>query len=201
MNAPAAFTIANLSGSGLNFWSQAGFGNSVPVGVYQKATTVGNGNGTVNGPITNNVEYINPASGVVNNASSGIPILNIPNYLCPFIAELQSDTPVRLQNTRAYIYDRTAINNPPSGLICKLAQVVHPNITITTVGSGHATWQTPAGSSYMSMMVDSPGRSGLCPNGPSTIDTFHTFNFIISESPSTTGSKTQNAFYIETEYV
>lgn len=201
VNAPAAFTIANLSGSGLNFWGPAGFSNSVPVSAYQSITTVGNGNGTVNGPLTNNVQYINPASGIVNNASSGIPILNIPNYLSTFIAEFQHPSNVRLQNTRAYLYDRTAITNAPSGLITKFAQVVHPGITITTVGSGHPVWQSPAGSSYMTMAVDSPGRSGLCPNGPSTVDMFHTFNFIISQSPNSTGSKALNAFYIETEYV
>jgi len=199
-NAPNAFTIAHLSGSGLGFYGGT-FGDSVPVSEYQDTTYITNSTGNLQGPQTNNVKYLNPASGILNSASSGVSLLSIPNYLSTFIAEFSHTSAVRLQNTRVYLYDRTSINNPPSGLVSKVAEIIHPSISqLGSTGSGSAVWQSPAGSSYMTLSP-SPGRSGLYVNGPSTVDTIHTHYIAISQSPSSIGSKTLNAFYIETEYL
>lgn len=199
-NAPAAYTINHLSGSGLGFYSST-FGGSVAVGSYQDTTYVTNSTGLIQGVQTNNVKYLNSASGILNSASSGVALLSIPNYLSTFIAEFSHSSAVVLQNTRVYIYDRSSINNPPSGVIAKLAEIIHPSLTqLGSIGSGSPVWMQPAGSSYMTL-TPSPGRSGLYLNGPSTSDTIHTHYLAISESPSSIGSKTLNGFYIETEYL
>ena len=200
VNAPASYVINNLSQSGIGFYGST-FGASVAVGSYQDTTYCTSSTGTTQGAQTNNVKYLNSASGILNSASSGVSLLSIPNYLSTFIAEFSHSSAVRLQNTKAYIYDRSSINNPPSGLVCKLAEIIHPSITqLGSIGSGSTQWMGPAGSSYMTL-TPSPGRSGLYLNGPSTSDVIHTHYLAISESPSSIGSKTQNGFYIETEYL
>ncbi len=191
--------INNLSGSGLAFMGVS-FGDSVPVGEYQSTTWISNGNGTVNAGQVNNVKYLNPASGILNSATSGIGLPAMPNYLASLIAEFNHTSPVRLQNTRVYIYDRSSINNNPSGVICKVAEVIHPDIVQTPNGSGSVQWQTPAGSSFM-QLTPSPGRSGFYVNGPMTTDTYHTIYLNLTASPNSIGSKTQFALYISTEYL
>ncbi len=193
---PNQLIIGNLSQSGIAFFG-GNFAQSVAVGAWQSSSQISNSNGTVNGPTINNVQYLNPASGVVNGASSGIPVLNIPNYLATFMAEFQHSSPVTLQNSKAYIYDRSNINNPPSGVVAKLIEIIHPSLLITDVGSGSPVWNTPAGSSYLALSVN-PTTSGLYSGNPDTLQRFH---FGISESPSSIGSKTLNGFYIETEYL
>jgi hypothetical protein len=197
---PNSQVISHLSGSGIGFYG-SGFANSVAVGEYQDTSFVTDQNGTINGYQINNVKYLNSASGILNSASSGVSLLSIPNYLSTFIAEFSHSSAVRLQNTKLYIYDRSSINNSPSGLICKVAEIIHPDITqLGSTGSGSQVWETPAGSSYMTL-TPSPGRSGLYVNGASTIDDIHTHYIAISQSPNSVGSKTLNAFYIETEYL
>lgn len=170
------------------------------VSEYQDTSFVTNSNGTVNGFQINNVKYLNAASGILNSASSGVSLLSIPNYLSTFAAEFSHSVAVRLQNTKVYLYDRTSINNAPSGVLSKVAEIIHPDISqLGSTGSGSPVWQTPAGSSYMTLSP-SPGRSGLYLNGPSTTDTIHTHYFALSGSPNSVGSKLY-AFYIETEYL
>ena len=196
---PSLFTINALAGSGLAFMGGA-FGDSVPVGEYQDTTWISNGNGTVNAGQVNNVKYLNTSSGILNSASSGIGLLYMPNYLATMIAEFSHSSAVRLQNTRVYIYDRTSISNSPSGVICKVTEVIHPSTSQLVAGSGSQLWATPAGSSYL-QLTPSPGRSGLYVNGPMTTDTYHTHYLNLSASPSSIGSKTQFGLYIETEYL
>lgn len=197
--APSLFTINTLSSSGLGFFGTT-FSDSVPVGEYQTTTYITNGNGTSQGAQCNNVKWLNSASGILNSATSGIGLLAMPNYLSTLIIEFQHSSAVRLQNTKLYIYDRSSISNSPSGVTCKVAEIIHPNITQTTTGSGSQQWLTPAGSSYMSL-TPSPGTSGLYPNGPMTTDTLHRHHIAISASPNSIGSKTQFGLYISTEYL
>lgn len=197
---PNEYTINALAGSGLAFMGVA-FGDSVPVGEYQTTTWISNGNGTTNGAQVNNVKYLDTASGILNSASSGVGLLSIPNYLSTLIIEFSHSSAVRLQNTKLYIYDRASVSNPPSGVLCKVAEIIHPDVSqVGATGSGSPLWLTPAGSSYMSL-TPSPGRSGLYVNGPMTTDTYHTHYVALSANPSSIGSKTQFGLYVETEYL
>ena len=98
----------NLNGSGLGFYG-TGFGQSVNVGAYQNTTFITNGNGTAQGQQVNNVMFLNTNSGIVNSASSGVWLTQIPNYLASLNISFTNVTPVKTQNTKLYIYDRTNI--------------------------------------------------------------------------------------------
>ena len=194
------FGIDNLSGSGLGFFGGA-FAYSVAVGEWQESTFITDGNGTSQGPQVDNIQYLNAMSGVVNGASSGIALTAIPNYLATLNPRFTHSSAVKTQNAKAYIYDRTSINNPASGVTTKLAELIHPNTTQTNDGSGDATWNTPTGSSVVVNLTPSPGISGVSPNGPSTTATDHDWYLALSASPDSIGSKTQYGLFISLEYL
>lgn len=194
------FNISNLSGSGLGFYG-GGFGQSVEVGSYQDTTFITNGAGTSQGPQVDNVKWLNTASGIINGASSGVALTAVPNYLATLNIRFTHDSAVRTQNAKLRIYDRSSINNPASGVTCKVAELIHPDIVQNNNGSGDSTWETPTGSSVVMDLVASPGTSGLRPNGASTSDTQHDWYTVISASPDSIGSKTLFALYIELEYL
>lgn len=198
-NAPALQTINNLSGSGLAFMG-ASFGASVAVSAYQDTTWISNSTGSTQGAQTNNVKYLNTASGILNSASSGVGILSIPNYLSTLNIHFSHTSAVKTQNTKLYIYDRSSINNAPSGVICKVAETIHPSTSQLVLGSGSAVWYTPTGSSYVSLAA-APGTSGTSVNGPETTEFDHDWYVCLSASPSSVGSKTQFGLYVETEYL
>lgn len=191
--------ITHLAGSGLGFYGSA-FGNSVNVGEYQTTTWITDSNGTIAGPQADNIKWTHPSSGSINGATS-VLLTQIPNYLATVNARFTHSSPVKLQNSKVYIYDRSNINNNASGVTVKFAEIVHPPTTQTNVGSGDATWKTPNGSSsVVTLAWPSPGMSGLAPNGPNTISDRHDFYFALSVSPDSVGSKLF-ALYLECEYL
>lgn len=192
--------VNNLSGSGLGFYG-AGFGYSVAVGSYQDTTFITNAAGTSQGPQCNNVKYMNIGSGIINSASSGVPLISIPNYLATLKIEFVHTSAVKTQNAKFYCYDRDNINNPASGVTFKFAELIHPNIVQNPDGSGSTTWLTPTGSSVIISLTSSPGMSGLSPNGPSTTQDTHHWYAALSASPNSIGSKTQFGAYFVVEYL
>ena len=195
-----AFNINNLNGSGLGFYS-SGFGNSVDVASYQDTTFITDGAGTSQGPQVNNIKYQNTASGIINSASSGIRLTEMPNYLATLDIRFTHTSAVKTQNAKLRIYDRSNINNPASGVTTKVAQLIHPTTTQANNGSGDSSWNTPAGSSVVVNFVASPGTSGIRPNGANTTDIQHDWYAAISASPDSIGSKTQYGLYFELEYL
>jgi len=189
----------NLTGSGLGFFGST-FGQSVNVGQYQDSTFITNSNGTIQGPQANNIKHVHPASGSINSLTA-VNLLAIPNYLATLNIRLVSDTPVRTQNAKFRVFDRVNINNNPSGVLCKVAQIIKPDPNQASVnGSGSSSWQTIQGSGTILNLTPSPGFSGLSPNGASTESTRHDFYLALSANPSSVGSKTF-AGYVEIEYL
>jgi len=193
--------IQNLNGSGLGFYGST-FGNSVEVGQYQTTTWITNSNGTAQGPQVNNIKWTHPNSGSINGAADK-NLLDIPNHEASLNIRFNHSTLVRTQNEKLRIFDRSNINNPASGVTCKVAEVAHPSTTQTgSLGSGNSSWETPTGSSViMSLDFSSPGHSGHRPNGTSTQDLNHDFYFSFSASPDSIGSKTQFGAYFSLEYL
>lgn len=198
--------ISNLNNSGLGFFGSAGFGNSVAVGAWQGSTYITDGNGVNQGPQVNNTQWTHPSSGTVQNGTN-LALNSIPNYQSTLNVHLSNSSAVRTQNAKLYIYDRSSLNNGPSGVTCSVAHVIHPGTTQTATGSGDTSWQTPAGSSYVpsSQFANgvpfSPGVSGNSPNGGNTIDTNHDWYYNISASPNSVGSKTMFGLWFQTEYL
>lgn len=191
--------ISNLNGSGLGFYGSL-FGNSVQVGSYQTTTYITNGAGTTEGPNVDNIKWTHPGSGSINGGGS-VALQSMPNRNATLNVRFEHGSAVVTQNAKLRIYDRSNINNDPSGVLCKVAGLIHPNPVVGVGGSGDATWQTPTGSSVILDLHASPGTSGLSPNGLSTSDTRHDWYVAISASPNSVGSKTQFGLYVETEYL
>ena len=137
----------NLSGSGLGFFGDSGFGSSVQVGSYQGTTFVTDGTGSKLGPQGQNVKFLNAASGILGAAGSGIGLRAIPNYQSSLNVRFTHTSAVKAQNCELRIYDRSSINNAASGVTTKAAEIIHPALLQTTTGSGDESWSTPAGSS------------------------------------------------------
>lgn len=126
----------------------------------------------------------------------------MPNQLASLNIRFNHSTPVRTQNARLRIFDRSSINNNASGVTTRVAELIHPSETQTgLLGSGNSSWQTPTGSSVVMSLTNSPGQSGLSPNGASTQDMNHDYYVAISASPDSIGSKTNYALYFSVEYL
>lgn len=196
----------DLSGSGLAFFGDAGYGASVQVGQYQGSTFVSDGNGSIRGPQGQNIKYSNPGSGILGAATSGIGLPAIPNYQSSLNIRFNHSSSVKVQNCELRIYDRSNINNPASGVTTKVAEIIHPASTQTATGSGDDTWRTPAGSGTVVNFASSPGASGLwAGNGVNVVstrtDTQHDWYAAISSSPDSIGSKTNYGLYFALEYI
>lgn len=198
-----SFGVQNLGGSGLGFYG-AGFGSSVEVGEYQDSTFITNGAGTAQGPQVNNITWTHPSSGEINGAGASVVLTAIPNYLATLNVRFTHGSVVKTQNAKLRIYDRSNINNNPSGVTCKVAELIHPYTVQTNAGSGDTSWNTPVGSSIIMDMAASPGESGThAGNGSNSVwtDTRHDWYAAITASPDSIGSKTLFALYFETEYL
>jgi hypothetical protein len=198
-----------LAGSGLGFYGPAGFGSSVPVGSYQSNTFITDSTGALEGPLCQNVQWIATNSGNVN-AGNFYPLTSIPNVDSTLNIRFTYDSAVQIVSPSLNIYDRTNINNPASGLICQVAEIVHPSATPGTGGSGSTAWVSAGGSggvingyTYGTLTFNSPspGSGGLAPNGQNTVDSQHDYYFAISPSCSSIGSKSQFGLYFSLEYV
>jgi hypothetical protein len=188
------------AGSGLGFFG-ASFGQSVEVGSYQDTTYITNGTGSVEGNVCENTKYIHPASGDQSDAGE-IALQYIPNRLATLNIRFTNDTPVKTQNVKLRIFDRTNINNAASGVTTKVAELIHPgNNQAVISNSSDATWSTPWGSGVIMALLASPGESGQSPNGAETTDTTHDWFTVISASPDSIGAKTLYGLYVELEYL
>jgi hypothetical protein len=199
-----SFPINDLSGSGLGFFAAANFGASIAVGQYNQRTFITDATGVQQGPEVNNVQYMNPASGILGQTGSGIALQSIPNWQATLSISFLNDTAVRTQNAKLMIFDRVNINSPASGVTTKVAQIIHPNIVQGPGGSGDLAWATfnyltPPGT-YLPL-APSPGRSGFSQNGLNTQDVQHDWYVALSASPDSIGSKTQYGLYVSLEYL
>ncbi len=198
--------INNLNNSGLGFFGAGGFGNSVAVGAWQSNTYLTDGAGVSLGPQCNNVQWTHAQSGTVQNGTN-LALTSIPNYQSTLNIHFTNSSAVRVQNGKVYIYDRSSLSNPASGVTCVISNLIHPGLTQVTGGSGLTSWETPAGSSYVNITQlangngFSPGLSGLSPNGATTSDTTHDFYLAISASPNSVGSKSQFGLFASLEYL
>lgn len=191
--------ISHLSGSGLGFYG-ATFGASVPVGSYQDTTWITDSNGIYQGPQCDNVKYTHPSSGSINGAAS-VLITKIPNYLNTLNIRFTHGSAVKTQNAELRIYDRSSINNNPSGVTCKVFESIHPDNAQSVSASSDSAWYTPGGSSLTVPLNASPGPSGTSLNGSQTSSVQHDWYVGISSSPNSIGSKTQFGLYFSVEYL
>ena len=196
--------INNLSGSGLGFFGAGGFGTSVEVGAWQGTTYITDSNGTISGGSTENTTYYSAESGINNEISPTVPhnIRGIPNRLATLNIRFEHDSAVKIQNAKLRIFDRSNVNNAASGVVTKVAQLIHVADTESVSdGLGDASWNTPAGSAVIMDLVGSPGISGIEETDTEHTDTRHDYYVAISASPNSIGAKTLYGLYVELEYL
>lgn len=191
--------IENLSGSGLGFYGSSGFGNSVAVGAFQGSTFITDSNGTIQGNPCDNITWAHANSGIVNGAGP-YDLTHIPNQLATLEIRFTNTTAVTTQNSEVRIYDRSNINNDPSGVTCYVAELIHIDPVVGAGGSGDSAWIQAHGSGLTVSMTNSPGISGFSPNGASTSDTTHSWYCALSASPDSIGTKLFG-LYFSTEYL
>ena len=189
--------IADIAGSGLGFFGPGGFASSVQVGAWADTVFITNSAGTIQGASVNSVKYLNSASGICQGAPNGTGLLYIPNYEVSLNLRLTNPTPVHTQNGYVTVYDGVNTANPGSGLVAALAEMRHPGLLLTQLGSGSPNWVLAAGTGTVLNLSNSPGTSGL---GGGLADTQHDYFLAISESPSSVGSKTQQSLFWYQEF-
>lgn len=146
---------SGLNGSGLGFYGSGGFGTSVPLLSYQGSTFVTSSDGTIQGPAAFNVAYIAPSACQITAGSTGTGLLSKSNSVnATLVVHFDHTAAVKVQNAQLRIYDRDNIDNPATGVITKVAEIVNFNgatydywngtnagSTFTTAtGSGDAFW-------------------------------------------------------------
>jgi hypothetical protein len=192
--------INNLSGSGIGFYGDSGFGYSVPVGSFNGRSFITDSTGTQQGPEVDNCKYVSSGTVILGQTGSGINLKQIPNYLSTLNIRFTHGSNALTQNAKVYGYDRSNKNNSPSGVVLYAAQVIHPSTVQTLTGSGSATWTSLLGSTATLSLSSGPGTSGLSPNGASTSDTRHDWYLALSAGPTTVGAK-EFAAWFEMEYL
>ena len=203
-------TGTDLSASGIGYYG-ASFGQSVLVGNYQTTTFITDPNGVINIAQMQNVQFLNNQSGIVGSSTSGINVLNIPNFQAGLNVRFKDSVARKTQNAQLIIYDRANINNTASGVLVKIYECVHPNTSQQTAGSGAATWAgttvngengllTVGGSGLVVNLTASPGTSGFRPNGAGTTDIQHDWYIASSASPNVVGSQLFG-LYVSLQYL
>jgi hypothetical protein len=187
--------FTTLNGSGLGFFGSS-FGNAVALNAYQDTTYVTNSNGTVQGPIGDNVKYTHANSGNVNSVS-GLHLRAIPNYLASLNIRIESDSAIQTQNAKLYGYDRSNKNNAPSGVTFQAAELIHPWLATSPTGSGSTSWTQLSGSGSILSLSNSPGTNGQIPGA----SVRHDYYLALSAAPTTVGSKTNFGLWFEVEYI
>lgn len=143
---------SGIAGSGLGFYGSNGFGTVVDLLSYQGSTFVTNSDGTLQGPAAINNKYLNH-SGVHSQMGGTGLLAKLNSSEATLIIHFDHSAQVKTQNTQIRIYDRNNIDNPASGAITKVAEIVNygginystwantaGNEFVTTVGSGDAFW-------------------------------------------------------------
>lgn len=196
------YEIPHTAGSGLA-WYGANAGSPIPVGSYNQRCYIAPSDGTSQGAEATNNMWVSATGVVVGQAGSGILLTQLPNHQATLQIRFTNDTAVQATTNSVRIYDRYSIDNDPSGITVKLAEIIHPAIAQTATGSGDSTWTNVYGSGSVLSLAPSPGCSGqYAGNGSNSTwtDTVHDWYVAASVQPASIGSKTFGA-YVSIEYI
>ena len=216
-------SINNLSGSGLGFFGGS-FGQSVQLNTWQSTTFITDGNGTTHGGTANNCKYSTDTKSFANGVVPATGLLYIPNEKATLNIRFTNDSAVRTQNAKLRIFDRVNKDHPASGVVTRVAELLHTSNSYLVEGSGDTTWygsatdsstpnpstrlptgtNTVGGSGVIVPLAQSPGPSGMyAGNGGSNTGQYtqHDWYVAITASPDSIGSKTQYGLYVELEYL
>jgi hypothetical protein len=205
-------SLTDLGGSGIGFYGDAGFGASVKVNEFQGTTFITNSVGTANGGALNNNRAIPLDSGnVINNnrGTSGIPITYLFNEEATLNARFTHSSAVEVDNIKFRIFDRSNIDNNPSGVRCFVAEIIKPSgasgTTPTSSGKGDTGWIEIYGSASILDLTPNPEATGMGawsdPVNGGTSGVRHDWYAALSATPTSIGSKDKFGAYLSLEYM
>ena len=212
--------IEHTASSGIGFFGN-GFGISVPVGQYQDATYVTNGNGTESGVKLSNTKRMSEST-VSHNGGGPIGLNQMPNYYAPLNIAFIHDEPVRVQNAKLRVFDRNDIARHASGVSTSVYEVRHPHgvegagFALANRGETVQEWQEfdPEDAMFDMTLTSSPGVSGtnstvadggkdgvISTDGAAHQAARHDWYVALSASPDSIGTKTDFGLYFVCEYL
>jgi hypothetical protein len=168
----------------------ANFGFSIRVGEYNNTSFVTTDNGSANHGQVPNLRYYNSSGCYVASELTPTELRNVDNAEATLKITLTTDSAVRTQNTSFRAFDRTSINNDPSGVTVYAAEI--RKHSVSTYGSGDASWTEIYGSGS-TLSLDN--RTSETPSG------VQNFYIGLTVSPDSIGEKTNLGFYFETEFL
>lgn len=165
----------------------AGFGFSIRVGEYNNTSYVTNDDGTTNHGQVPNLKWANSSGAYVASELTATELLNIDNSEATLRIKLETDSAVQTQNTSFRAFDRSNINNNPSGVTVYACEIIKPSPTVR--GSGDTSWTQIAGSGSTLSMADQTTETGV-----------HYFYVGLSVTPTSIGEKLFGLYW-ESEFL
>lgn len=164
------------------------FGLAIRVGEYNETTYRTTENGQSNGGALPNTRFANSSGAYVASEIVARELLEVDNVEATLLVRLNTDSAVGTQNTRFRAFDKSDIDNVPSGVTVRAAEIRKDQPLVR--GSGDTSWSIIAGSGQV-LSIDSQ----------SNLSTQHDFYLALTASPDSIGEKTQFGLYFETEFL
>lgn len=167
----------------------ASFGFSIRVSEFNNTTFRTNANGTTDGAQLPNLRFANISGTFVGPDIVAKELLDVEQSETTLKITLTTDNPIKTQNTNFRAFDRISINNDPSGVTIRAAEMRKSSPTVR--GSGNINWLVVAGSGSVLGMFDQTTAAS----------TTHDWYVGLTASPNSIGEKTDIGFYFETEFL
>lgn len=186
----ASFEILPAASGGFNTvgFFGASFGFSIRVGEYNQTTRRTNANGTSDGGSMPNIRFANSSGAYVGAEPAATELLEVDNSESTIGIRLITDNAVGTQNASFRAFDRSDINNNPSGVTIRAAEMLKPSPVVR--GSGDVSWSVVAGSGNVLSLDDQTAAA-----------TTHDWYISLTATPNSIGEKTNIGFYFETEFL
>ncbi len=165
----------------------AAFGFSIRVGEFNQTCRVTNDDGSTDLAQIPNLKFFNASGAFVAGELLARELLQIDNDEATLRVRMFTDSSVSTQNSAFRAFDRVDINNGPSGVLVKAAEII--KIPSQGVGSGNTFWTDIAGTGDLDL-VDQVAASSV-----------HSWFVGLTASPQSIGEKTDLGFYFETEFL
>lgn len=167
----------------------AGFGFSIRIGEYNQTTFRTNANGTSDGGALPNLRFANTSGAYVASELTATELLEIDNDESTLLVQLTTDNPIKTQNASFRAFDRVSIDNDPSGVTMRAAEIRKDQISVR--GSGDTNWTAIAGSGSTLSLADQTTENS----------TTHNWYVGLTATPTSIGEKVNIGFYFESEFL
>lgn len=167
----------------------AGFGFSIRIGEYNQQTRRTNANGTSDGGTMPNLRFANVSGAFVASDVTASELLEVDNTEATLLIRLTTDNPIQTQNASFRAFDRVSIDNNPSGVTIRAAEI--RNDITAPRGSGDTNWTVIAGSGSTLSLADQTTEN----------NTVHDWYIGLTATPTSIGEKTNIGFYVESEFL